>query len=413
MHRIDGQNANPDGTFRDRNLAAGVRGTFLTAKWLNAVFGELANLCDRAGIVLDPLDSAQVLAALQVLYGSGVSSGALRNRLINGDFRLWQRGLSLSTTNAEKYSSDRWVARADALNVGTGTATLTRQAFAPGQTDVPGAEYYLRWVQGTAATNGTAALIQRIERRELFDTVKVALSLSARASTAITAAARLTQSFGTGGSADVTVGNQSLAITTAWTRFAYVFDVPSQAGKTLGTNPNFRIAFNLPVGSTYTFEIADVQLEIADQATSFDRRPLGIEWLLALRYFATSYPHGVTPGTDGGVPANARNGMGWGHGANTGETGSLSTGEEYYYGIGKRLPVPMRISPTVTWYRPGTGSASGKLSRFDNSPETEIAVAATLATTDGHTGFPQSGANSTSGQSYIPAGAHWTADAEL
>lgn len=416
MHKIDGLDATPDHRFQDENLAAGVAGTALTAKFLNAVQEELVGLVERAGLTPSDTNNAQVLAALQLLYGSGVSGGALKNRLINGGFRLWQRGTSHAVTNALKYTADRWVCRADLENVGSGTATISRQAFAPGQTDVPGASNYLRWVQNTLATNGQPALIQRIERLERFSGGKVAVSFWARVATGtLTIVLRLFQDPGAGGSALVGVATQSFAVTTTWQKFTAVATLPSLSGATLGTNPNFRVSITHNTGALYTLEVADFQAELADQVSAFDRRPLAIELLLASRYYRKSYAVDHNPGTDGGVAGDARRGVNGSPVCDHEDVGTVA-GAEFWYELADRALVPMRTTPTVTWYKPATVGTAGKvtLMRFPGNPSNQdLDVESNLNAADSLTGYPKTNTVNGSPGNASDVIAHWTADAEL
>jgi hypothetical protein len=411
MHKIDGIDATPDRRFQDPNPAGGILGTVVTAKWLDAVQEELANLVEGAGLTLSDVDNGQVLQAVTALYGSGVAGGSLKNRLINGDFRLFQRGASINVTNAQRYTADRWNARADAAGAGTGTATISRQAFATGQTDVPGnPTNYLRWVQNTIATNGQPSLAQPIEDVQRFSGGKVSVSFYARAAASLSCALRLIQVLGAGGSADQTVAVQAFTAGTAWTRYAYTFDLPSLAGLTLGTNSYLRTSVTTPTGQTFTLELADFQVELADEASGFDRRPLGLELLLASRFYVKSYPLDVAPATDGGA-GNERRGCGASPATSPEDTGAVS-GTEFWYQLAARLVVPMRAPPTVTWYKPVNAGATSTLLLLGSS-SLDLNVISTLQGGDSLTGYPRTDTvNSAPGNLYHALG-HWTAEAEL
>lgn len=69
MHLIDGL-YNDEGAFVQRNVAAGVPGTLITADWLNAVQDELAAVIAAAGLALDKADNAQLHAAILALIAA-------------------------------------------------------------------------------------------------------------------------------------------------------------------------------------------------------------------------------------------------------------------------------------------------------------------------------------------------------
>ena len=100
----------------------------------------------------------------------------------------------------------------------------------------------------------------------------------------------LRQSFGTGGSPSVNVTTilvTSQAITTSWAKYTYTVTLPSVSGKTLGTDNNdcLIVMLLMPVNTTFTFDLAQVQLEAGPVATPFERRPVGTELALCERYY--------------------------------------------------------------------------------------------------------------------------------
>jgi hypothetical protein len=72
MQRIDSN----DGLFHDGDPFNGVSGTMVTADWLTSQQEELANVVEAAGIVLDPNDNGQLLAALAILITAAVPDQA-------------------------------------------------------------------------------------------------------------------------------------------------------------------------------------------------------------------------------------------------------------------------------------------------------------------------------------------------
>lgn len=63
--------ADANGEWTNGNVAAGTPPTILDAAWLNTVQRELANIVAGGGLILDPNNDAQVLAALKLQIGPG------------------------------------------------------------------------------------------------------------------------------------------------------------------------------------------------------------------------------------------------------------------------------------------------------------------------------------------------------
>jgi hypothetical protein len=219
-----------------------------------------------------------------------------RNKIINGNFDIWQRGTSQTTSDYG--SADRW----RCSNSGS-TKTASQQEFTLGQTDVPGnPKYFMRHVVTSVAGAGNyVLLLQKVEDVNTLAGKTATLSFWARADSNKNIAVECTQDFGTGGSpsAFVTIDPQLVSLTTSWTKYTITVDVPSISGKTLGTNGNhcMNCHFWFDAGSTYaarsaslgqqsgTFDIAQVQLEEGSVATPFEQRPIAAEFNLCTRYF--------------------------------------------------------------------------------------------------------------------------------
>lgn len=226
---------------------------------------------------------------------SGPLSG-FRNAIINGNFDHWQRGTSFSGV---QYGADRW--RNSAAN---SSISQDRVSFTLGQTDVPNEpEYFCRTAVTSAAGAGNFALLtQRIEGVRTFAGQTVTLSFWAKADAAKNIAVEFEQFFGSGGSPSATVtsiGVTTLSLTTSWQKFTVTAEIPSLAGKTVGTDgrDNLRVNIWFDAGSDFnartnslgqqsgTFDIAQVQLEAGTVATPFERRSVGTELALCQRYY--------------------------------------------------------------------------------------------------------------------------------
>jgi hypothetical protein len=233
---------------------------------------------------------------------SSINNGPLagmRNAIINGNFDIWQRGTSFSVTAPGTYTADRWNVFFD----GTGaTRTISRQNFTVGQTDVPGEPaYFLRFAQSVAGSgSATNRLDQRIEDSRTFAGQQITISFWAKAAANTTMPSIvLQQFFGTGGSPSVgtnTTAGTNLALTTTWQKFSYQVNIPSISGKTLGTDGNHSLVplFNMPINTTFTIDIAQVQVEPGPVATPFERRPIGTELALCQRYFWNHTPSAIS-----------------------------------------------------------------------------------------------------------------------
>lgn len=220
-----------------------------------------------------------------------------RNKIINGNFDIWQRGTSFNSPVGESYTADRW----KYTRYTTGAVTnVSRQSFAVGQTDVPNnPKYFIRLAVGTP---GDVGLAQSIEDVTTLAGKTVTYSFWAKASAPTTIGhVFLIQAFGTGGSPSpiaVVSGSVNAPVTTSWTQITGTLTLPSVLGKTIGTDSNDCLQLRIDIGETFTgtFDIAQVQLEEGATATPFEQRPVGLELNLCQRYFEILEP-GVTSTT--------------------------------------------------------------------------------------------------------------------
>lgn len=235
---------------------------------------------------------------------------SFRNKIINGNFDIWQRGTS--QTSSGYGSADRWAS----FNIGT-TKTASRQAFTLGQTEVPNNPiYYMRHVvTSVAGASNVSNFTQRLESVRSLAGQTVTLSFWARADSTKNIAVDFNQYFGTGGSPSALVaaiGAQKISLSSSWNKYVITVSIPSIAGKTLGTDNNdfLQLVFWFDAGSGFnsrtdslgqqsgTFDIAQVQLEQGSAATAFEHRPIGMELSLCQRYFEKSYSQNLNVGHD-------------------------------------------------------------------------------------------------------------------
>ena len=208
----------------------------------------------------------------------------LKNKIINGNFDFWQRGASfLSITITGTRVADRWFVW-ETGGIG-GSVDITRQAFTPGQTDVPGEpEFYLRWA--TTAGDSYFRIMQRIEDARVCANRVLTFSYYAKADAAVTVTTDGRYNFGSGGSGLLGFDAfDASALTTSWQKFSGTITTPSVTGKTFGTSHFCEIEFQLASGNSRIIDIARVQLEEGPAATAFEERPIALERLLVERYF--------------------------------------------------------------------------------------------------------------------------------
>ncbi|WDM22650.1 hypothetical protein [Paenibacillus polymyxa] len=309
-----------------------------------------------------------------------------RQALINGNFDIWQRGTSFTTSG---YTADRW-------RCSTSTAaTISRQTFAPGQTEVPNnPKYFLRFNQTVAPTD-QSWIGQLIESVSTLANGKCTLSFYAKAATSLSCDVFLRQSFGTGGSANVETSKQTINLTTTWQKFILTFDLLSIFGKTLGTLGTDSLAvYIFPLlGVTFTMDIAQVQLCAGDVSYPYQPRSFVDEFASCLRYYEKNYAYGLPAGS-----VNQQN------------IPVLTAGSTSALFGNVRYSTPKRKIPTVNIY--SYSGTINKVSVTGNSADvgTAVTIDAANANENGFSKLVDSGAGFTSGQSYW---FNWAADAEM
>jgi len=166
----------------------------------------------------------------------GTPSTALiagKNKIINGDFGIWQRGTSFTNVYPGLVTCDRWyVASAE-----TTGGTISRSTFTPGSAPVAGYEgqYFLTFLKG-GTTADKMSLTQRVEDVRTFAGQTVTISYWMKGSASFTNEPLVQQNFGTGGSGEVYTVTTTQSITTSWARYSVTIAIPSISGKTINAN---------------------------------------------------------------------------------------------------------------------------------------------------------------------------------
>jgi len=197
------------------------------------------------------------------LFNPSTASGLTENLLYNSWFWVWQRGTNFATAGA---TADRWTISNDG-------GTASRQSFTVGQTDVPDQPQYFFRHAFTSTTAGTRAVIQqKIDDARTLSGEAVTISFYIKSSVlkTDTLSFRWRQSFGTGGSTQVTNNEAVFTTTTAWQKFTYTYTFPSVSSKTIAADSFIDFTLLTPSGMTATdFDVANVILVRGSSALAY------------------------------------------------------------------------------------------------------------------------------------------------
>jgi hypothetical protein len=228
---------------------------------------------------------------------NGLTNYNVRNYLINGAFDIWQRATAFSYTGASSstYLADRW--KFNFTSGGSGSFTL--QQYSAKNDPSSG---YSRYAITVSMSSGTSASFeQRIEDALTLQGKYVMASIYFAGS--CTFNIELTQNFGTGGSPSSPVVLTSATLTSpssAWARYAVLFQLGTVTAKTFGTNNDSYLSFKINIlsGFSSTYWLSDCQLEHstagATSPSTFSRRLIAEELALCQRYYTEV---SVTPTT--------------------------------------------------------------------------------------------------------------------
>ncbi len=228
-----------------------------------------------------------------------------RNLLHNSMFNVAQRGAGPWT--ASGYTLDRWAA-----GITTDAASFARVTGNDGFRAAIGDEAAVYCLQnvftGNAGAGSSNTIQQSIEGVRRLGGKTVMLSFWAVAASGTPKLGiNAYQYFGTGGSPSpfswANANGQAVTLSTTWTRYSVAIDLPSTAGKILGTNGDDStalvifyssgatdnvIAGNIGVQSG-TVQIWGVQLEIGSVATPLEKPDPQQEIAKCQRFYQTGY----------------------------------------------------------------------------------------------------------------------------
>jgi hypothetical protein len=228
-----------------------------------------------------------------------------KNKIINGDFGIWQRGTSFSNPSNSAYTADRFNITFDGSGA---TRTISRQAFTAGAAPVAGyeSEFFFRYERSVAGSSATFDIIrQPIEDVRTFagQTVTVSFWAKTDSGTPIITVA-LQQVFGSGGSTAVRTDIGTATLSTSWARYTVTATMPSISGKTIGASNYVNLQLRTPVNTIQTFDFWGVQVEAGSVATAFQTATGTLQGELAAcqRYFQNlTRAHGSNFSTTAGA----------------------------------------------------------------------------------------------------------------
>ena len=353
------------------------------ANWSAGDLLTSAQMDDLAGTVnfLSPVGQANgstLVANSANASGLGWNQNfaAGKNKIINGDFGIWQRGTSFSNPAFLAFNADRWQSAID--NVPT-SQTISRQTFTPGTAPVSGYEgqYFWRSLITTVGTNTVMQHLCTMENVQTYAGQTATVSFWAKADSARNLGVLLEQNFGSGGSGSVQTSTTTLSLTTAWTRFTVTIAIPSISGKTVGASSFLRLILVQASASGSQLDLWGVQVEAGSVATAFQTATGTLQGeLAACERYAWKQD------------ASIANGLYYrfGSGYNT------TTGVQEIY---VQFPVTMRTTPSLT--TTGTPAHYGIFT-------VNTVLTATSLPTIGTNGSNNSGANVLTGTTGLVAG---------
>jgi hypothetical protein len=210
---------------------------------------------------------------------------SFRNRIINGDCSVAQRGNVAVSSNTTAYGGcDRIAIQTSGFTTVSGT--IAQAGTIGSGTSSSG---YVQQFGGVTTTgSGTIAFIQRIEAINCADlnskTVTISLTLYQDTGSTLSPTINLYKPNALDNwSASTFLQGTAVSLpTTSRTRFTFT----ATLGATDASN-GLAVQVVFPVGavSSKFFQISDIQLELGSSATPFERRPIGTELSLCQRYY--------------------------------------------------------------------------------------------------------------------------------
>ncbi|MGE7614768.1 carbohydrate binding domain-containing protein [Paenibacillus sp. NPDC101420] len=253
------------------------------------------------------------------LAADNIPYNLYRQAIINGNFDVWQRGTSVPH---EGYVADRWRAY---WTTGSWMPAVTRSRLALSATELPSSMSALRW---TVAAGGAAnASVEAYEFQAIENGTRYLCGAGRKVTVGFWAKSSISgkkiglslhRYFGNGGSpstAEVIAG-KSFTLTSTWAHYTHTFDMPTNVGKTFGTNGDdyLSLVFGLywANGTQYggataeyptvagTIDFTRVVVSAGGVALPFNPRSAAEELALCQRYYEVGSIYASGGHFDGG-----------------------------------------------------------------------------------------------------------------
>jgi len=376
--------------------------------------------------IANPQRALEVAGDLVVsgTISGGAGMGSFRNRIINGDMRIAQRGTSATIGTAGYFAMDRWRTYSS-----TGTITVSQRLLTASDTPWQmgfSNSYLISVVSGATGSPDSSPVTQNIEGYNVADLkwgtpfgqpvtvsfwIRTNFPLGSILSYAIKTGAAYSYlvpltTVGSGvwqyhtatippppnGSSWDSVNGIGIAVNMFYYNGSGTYS--NVANSWLASNyVTVNGAYNWVQNSGNYIEFTGVQLEKGTVATPFEFRPFATELALCQRYYEQSYEIGTAPGTN----------------TNTGAvivSGSSDSVNRIYYTL--RYAVPKRTNIASTFYT-NTGTSSLWSWARNGASGTVLPSAYNSSTSTSYTFYIDIGATFTTGLMY----GHWVANAEL
>lgn len=232
------------------------------------------------------------------------SSMGFKNRIINGDFKIAQRGTSFTSgsNSDDTYNLDRWYVLSDGNDIVDITQTTTVPTGAQNSIGLDvetinkkfGIAHIIEASNCYDAIGGNVTLSFQAKVSSLTKLDNVKCAIVAWSGTADTVTSDIISAWGVEGTNPTLIANATyensptnLSVTTSFASYSVTANVDTASTK------NIILFIWSDVTDTTLgdfLHITNVQLEKGSTATSFDVRPYGTELALCQRYYYKIYP---------------------------------------------------------------------------------------------------------------------------